>query len=76
MCAGVAGIRGGHAGADGVWASVILFLAEFMEKSPPICCHYVLQGGHIPINSAKNKNSGGHGQVRAACVSQIRGMAV
>ena len=35
--------------------SLFLTLAEFLGMSPPLCCHYVLQGGHIAINSAKKQ---------------------
>ena len=35
--------------------SLFFFLAEFLEMLPPMCCHEVLQGGHISIDSARIK---------------------
>ena len=33
--------------------TTVFCLANFLEMLPPMCCHSVLQGGHIPMNSAK-----------------------
>ena len=34
-------------------SSLFLTLAEFRGMSPPICCHQVLERGHVSINLAK-----------------------
>ena len=42
--------------------SAILLLARFMEMSPPMCCHGILQGGirGFSLNSAQINNSAAH----------------
>ena len=42
--------------APGQVVFTILFLAELIETSPPICCHQVQKGGHISTVQPKQKS--------------------